>query len=1088
MFNTPYMGNYNRQQLYSENMQAGGIASGGMVGRFGANMLGAGIGAAVGGVGGAIAGFGLSEMSGFGQFGQNMWNNTIGASQAAFAGRTSGMMNMSSAFVNGGGFMADSGMGFSRTAAMDATRQLTNLGGSSQFQRETGGRFNTNDVFRIAQTGSEAGLMSGVSSPTEMTQRVRETAKSLKLVMEMANEPDVRDAIKMMGSLRSMGLNSTQTLDAVTQGRSFARNAGMTFSQLAATGGAMGAQTFSSMGLSQGQGWLSGMHAVGSAQASINNGVLSPQMQALVGGAQGYGGMNSAFSGSMLQTPMWAAMLNGRGGLSADNMRSALSGRSSMFDMAGMASNNFGNMAGRMGVEGIGMALGMQHLAQDSISAAMSPEQQRQMQDRQIMSLSRRMGFHGGAGFMTAAQIMGITGDQATARLTEISDPRYFSQQRDQIEIDRREHSSMIRQAQAANRPGFLGNLNHEFERETGISVSQNWDRGMQRFNQFMSADESTIGGPRTADEARQREATLHSRSFLDTLGQYRPQQQRVTLEDQALLGRAEGGGLLGQIGEILDPRSDADNRMRLRGLREGGNMASTLLTTNASSRTTTSQGDLAKRFMGTAGMSRLASRISSYVSNPNTMGGAGNMTGGSMLNGAISGAISFATDGLMSGGSMAGTHTSSFNTDVRDMVIDEIMRGAPGRTREQAVDIYEQHSTELLGGISQDVMARTGGQGRDILSQVAGIGAEAGVGAHQGIDALAANVEGGAISGSRTQKGGLFGGGSGVGISDRTAREGIRALTGGAIGSNTFGITNRNQLSGARSMAGTMSAAYLATQQGTPEQKAAAARQLERLTTQARETYGEPAAQQMMHIAGEQAMSLHGNVSAEQTAYGMMGNTNLNANDLGNANSRLDTGQMIRDVGRGVSRVFGASSSIRGMFSGVDQQDSTALWARAQQLDRSQLQDMVAHGSPVEREIAQAVLSGQQGQFVSAFAHHGEGARRRDTAAAAARGGGIRGLVHGATAAAGGRTIEEQGEAIGAAASGTAADVEAINREAGVNDEQGAAADAGLSSAVDGFTTAVSEFREAIHEFHEANQSSSVAAFSAIISQNTGH
>jgi hypothetical protein len=99
-------------------------------------------------------------------------------------------------------------------------------------------------------------------------------------------------------------------------------------------------------------------------------------------------------------------------------------------------------MAERHGVGGLGMAVAMQPMLQDSLGRilqAQGPFAQRNMEDRQVMGLSRQLGMSGSQGFLTAAQALGMDRTQAVARATEMGSGAYWSTQRAQLATDQRE-------------------------------------------------------------------------------------------------------------------------------------------------------------------------------------------------------------------------------------------------------------------------------------------------------------------------------------------------------------------------------------------------------------------------------------------------------------------------------------------------------------------------------------------------------------------------------------------------------------------------------------------------------------------------
>ena len=573
MFDTPFAGAYAQTEAGRDRAGLGGIVSGGVLARGAADVgygyLGSRLGAMFLGntpgarIAGGALGFLGAEVSGLSNATQNAYMENVAIGGANMRGYAGGIENLSRRFVSDGPDLSPPGTGFTRSASTVAARQLMDLASSSSFQGETHGRFNTADVMRIAQGAGEEGLLTGVQSPGDMRGRVRDVARSLTSFMELANEPDVVRAIQVMGQMRTSGLSLSETLGAVQRGRTFARMAGTTFEGLSNTGGMLGASTFQSMGLTMGLGSSVGMANMGLATAAQNGGALSPQTMNLLGGAGGLGNLNTMFSGGFLQMPMMApAMMSSAGGLNANALRMLLGGRVDPVGMAAMGGNNMGALGDRLGTGGLGMALGLQPTLQDAIGRILQsqgPFAQRNTEDRQILALMRTMGLRGSEGFMTSAQVLGMSGTQALARAQELGDPRYFRRQAQQIEADRLDRrSEELRDRDAASPTGWQYlQSNAVFFRDMGRGL-RSWGRDFTNFQQRLA------GGRPGHYAATERSDLLAERGVLDRLaGQdfvggdlYRGNSQRGFAEDLSqayAASRAAGmGGIAAALGGAL--------------------------------------------------------------------------------------------------------------------------------------------------------------------------------------------------------------------------------------------------------------------------------------------------------------------------------------------------------------------------------------------------------------------------------------------------------------------------------------------------------------------------------------------------------
>jgi len=531
MFDTPYQAAIANAAATSDRGFAGGMTNYGLGARLGADAALGSIGARVGGryggrmgaAAGAALGFVGSEVSGLGNMAQNAFMENVALPAMNTRAYGSGLENVSRGFVSGGSEMSNSGSGWSKAAATRAAAGLEQMAQSTSFQKETFNRFNTADVMRIGQASGQEGLLSGVQTGSDMKSRVREISKSLTSVMELANEPDVLRAIQVMGQMRSSGLGLGETTRAVQNGRSFARMAGTSFEGLANTGGAMGSSAFQSLGLTQGLGMTTGMANTGMAMAAQNTG-MSPQMMNLMGGAHGMAGLNTMFSAGMLQMPMMApGMMTSGGGINLNNMRGMMSGRMSAFDMTSAGSSTMSAMGQGMGVGGLGMALGMQPLLQDTVGRmvqSQGPFAQRHMEDRQIMSLSRNMGLRGSEGFMTAAQMMGMNGTQAMARAQELGDPRTHSRRRQQIEVNRRERRTEELRDNEAREPGFMQEMEGLYApaRDLG-SLGRSISRGAHSISSaFTGSRAASLYSPTSRDDHSRLREMAGSSEYWDGL------------------------------------------------------------------------------------------------------------------------------------------------------------------------------------------------------------------------------------------------------------------------------------------------------------------------------------------------------------------------------------------------------------------------------------------------------------------------------------------------------------------------------------------------------------------------------------------
>jgi hypothetical protein len=709
-FDTPFQWNASQNMATAET-SAGFNSFGHSIGaRFAGNAVGGAAGAyagfKAGGFGGMLAGGAVgmvgAEVMGAGRFAQNTFMRNFGMRDLNEASYASGISQLSRQFISGGADGDNGGQGFSYMASRRAARGLDDMANSSGFRRETLNKFNTADVMKITQEGTNNGLMNGVGSPEQMRDRVRSLAKTLSSFMELAQDPDLRSAMQTMGNMQLQGLNQPQMLNAVRNGRAFARMAGTTFQQMAEVGGGIGAQTYQSVGLTQGLGFQSGMMNAGLAQSSINRGVIGSQLGNLVGGAQGLGAMNTMASAGFLQSPVLApAMMSHAGGLNTGALQSLLSGGGNPMRMASMGAGNMYGIAGRMGPEGLAMALSMQPLLQDSIGRAMQssgPFTQRNVEDRSMMSLMRQMGSHGSAGFMQSARLMGHSESQAVARAMEMSSPAHYQRQVEGIETQRLERNAETQRSRRANQPTWFDEVSGASRgisslrttlRDAGNDIVDGWDQafaGPQRYRNTAGSDQHA----RNNEDYWRSSAFQAVRSGAETRARGRPEHAmgaaerfRYDIEGKHADG-LRGFEAWGQA--LVGSRTPEERRAQAEATSQRAGIAQTLLNTrslSAADMTTNTNrffgGDAGARSDVAQAMARAMGNSRpgmDAVANTITRGGAGLLSMGNLDPGNVRGARAFDPN------------------SIRDAYVDRMVRG--GRSRDVAMNDWRQHGTEI--------------------------------------------------------------------------------------------------------------------------------------------------------------------------------------------------------------------------------------------------------------------------------------------------------------------------------------------------------------------------------------------------------
>lgn len=854
-FNTFYGNQVAQQQAEEESTFAnratyGGIAArvgmGAMAGLGGA-ALGGRFGGVVGGAIGAIGGIVGSEYFGAGQFAQNTFMNQVMAPQIQQRAFASAIEHASAHFMPmGSGPM---GVGFNTEQSREAARSITDLGNSAAFRRETFDRFNSQDLAKITQGAAHAGLMTGVQDVEGMTSRVRDVAKSLNAFMELAQEPDIQRAIHTMGSLRSSGLNLSETLGAVQSGRSFARAAGMSFQEMADVGGAAGSQMFQGMGLSGGLGFRAGMANLGIAAASENAGVLGTGLMSMVRGREGLAAMNNQFSANMLQMPMLApAMMTTAGGLNANALQGLMSGGTNLFSMTGAGANNLTGMTGRFGIEGLGMAVSMQPYLQDQIGRMLQsqgPFVQRNMEDTQIMGLARGMGMRGSAGFITAARAAGMSESQAIARAQEMTSPGYFAQQRRTLEVQRREARAQREAEREANELGVMDTLRMSSaygDVEHGISQGyHHFKVGLSRT--FGGEDAYGVEYEASTDSARRREQRrAASRRQLEF--QRRTMSRPATDERDAEMSTferlrtaaliSEGSGTRGIVTGINAIRgasafTDEQLRATARDFARGGTYSSTLLNGSPLEEMRAAR-DISASFGRGPGsitaMSRFAGNIASMAGQ--------NTSAGDMALNAVVRAGSMGVSGLLvdTGNIVGGAARTG--TDYRRAFVDA-MTSSGQMSREQATQTFNRDPNAAItraAPLARLMMSRAD---VETLERSVDLGNRAAPVGGRTIQQLQQSRE--------TSMGNVLGQGAGA--------EAQRGLNAGMDQIEGIGREGSQKSDRSRHIIGAIAMASATIQEGSPERQRAGREAIQRIVEQAgREGFSSSEIEQMTRRA----------------------------------------------------------------------------------------------------------------------------------------------------------------------------------------------------------------------------------------------
>jgi hypothetical protein len=422
------------------NALAIGQAGLGLGSRAGAGMLAGGIGMMLGGTSGAVAGLTGFEHFGLGQMAQTFGSNLLNPILNRRA-ETAQLQNMSLGFVRGGQDLSGLGMGLSATAASQLRSGLTQMAGSSQFQRDTGFSFNRQDVMKITSLSAQLGMLDQSQTADQIKNEVGKISRALSNFVKIAEEPDIQKAMQMMAGMRNAGMATSEIGAAARNARQFARMAGTDMAGIFEAGSA-GAGAYQARGLSAAAGLNAGMASVGIArQASA---LMSPAGLAMAGGEQGIANtlMEGGASAASLSALLPGMVRRGAGGrliIDRESLSDLTSGRVNIQEFM-----RRGASRGRdLGAQGMEELITRRSELQDEMSRGMGGMNATLLP----MVLARRvMQSVPGMTMRGALMTMGMGEQQAGTYAQMARDPRFIASMQQQAATSAREQITEARE------------------------------------------------------------------------------------------------------------------------------------------------------------------------------------------------------------------------------------------------------------------------------------------------------------------------------------------------------------------------------------------------------------------------------------------------------------------------------------------------------------------------------------------------------------------------------------------------------------------------------------------------------------------
>lgn len=267
-------------QVFGRGLGAGlargmGAAPGGMISRGLSAGLGGTFGAAAGWAGPmalAQAMFYGAEKTVFDPYintrrsSQNLRDNFAGITFADTAGNS----------VTGGGFGGAGSVQLARQITRDGINDMS---------------LSTGEYGQVADMTSRAGLMDNVGA-SQIPKRIKDSVAQMKLIMSVANMPEMKDAIEQLAKLQKMGANVSggsysDAAGAMRQLGGLASMAGTNVQKLMNTVGAQGQYLYQANGMTPYMGQIAAANNYASFSVGSRMGLISSAQLARMGGLDG---------------------------------------------------------------------------------------------------------------------------------------------------------------------------------------------------------------------------------------------------------------------------------------------------------------------------------------------------------------------------------------------------------------------------------------------------------------------------------------------------------------------------------------------------------------------------------------------------------------------------------------------------------------------------------------------------------------------------------------------------------------------------------------------------------------------------------
>lgn len=409
-----------------------------------------GIGEGALGIGGSIIGGALGSALGpLGTMAGSWLGGKVGGAVAStifnpvtqdFA-RGRQIQQMSAPFmVSGTNLNSATGQGFSGQSSRDIASGIRHLSRDHEFDR-TG--FNTQDAMRIMQSSAQQGLLTGVQSPDQIVQKVKEISKTVKLLMQVTGDPDVREAIQSLGQMRSLGFQGLAAQAGAVNNRAvFARMAGQSQAQMTSTMMA-GADMAGQFGLVGATGANAAMYGAGAANVAASSGAVGEIGLSRVGGVQGLGQLNTRGSLAAMQNEQYLLAALGRdskGRMSVDMDQYRATQKMSFEEVQRRAADSMRNM----GTEGIFQWNTQKQELKDKVAQQLQPGEMQMMMLAQARQLQHQVPtMNLGSALQQTA---GVSADEAGVLEHQFTSRSYWTGMMQQNRVQRQDAADLERE------------------------------------------------------------------------------------------------------------------------------------------------------------------------------------------------------------------------------------------------------------------------------------------------------------------------------------------------------------------------------------------------------------------------------------------------------------------------------------------------------------------------------------------------------------------------------------------------------------------------------------------------------------------